>query len=112
LLLGLGITTVTWILVTLLTKPEDDKILLAFYQKVRPASWGWKSLLDRYPDQKQEQGQLPMEIGLMLVGSIMVYAALFATGFWIYGNTVGGSIATIIAAIGAVVIYKSWEKMK
>lgn len=112
LLLGVGITTVTWILVTLLTKPEDDKILLAFYQKVRPASWGWKSLLDRYPDQKQEQGQLPMEIGLMLVGSIMVYAALFAAGFWIYGNTVGGSIATIIAAIGAVVIFKSWEKMK
>nr|MBI1230419.1 Na+:solute symporter [Cytophagales bacterium] len=112
LLLGVGITTITWILVTLLTKPEDDKILLAFYQKVRPASWGWKSLLDRYPDQKQEQGQLPMEIGLMLVGSIMVYAALFATGFWIYGNTVGGSIATIIAAIGAVVIFKSWEKMK
>lgn len=112
LLLGVSITTVTWILVTLFTKPEDDKVLLAFYQKVRPASWGWNSLLKRYPEQKAEQGQLPMEIGLMLIGSIMVYAALFATGFWIYGNVLGGSVATIVAITGAVLIFKSWNKMR
>jgi SSS family solute:Na+ symporter len=112
LLIGVSITTVTWILVTLFTKPEDDKVLLAFYQKVRPASWGWKSLLDRYPEQKAEQGQLPMEIGLMLIGSIMVYAALFATGFWIYGNILGGTIATIVAISGAILIVRSWNKMK
>jgi len=112
LLLGVSITTITWILVTLLTKPEDDKILLAFYQKVRPASWGWKKLLDRYPEQKAEQGQLPLEIGLMLIGSIMVYAALFATGFWIYGNVLGGSIATLVAIAGAILIFRSWNKMR
>jgi solute:Na+ symporter, SSS family len=112
LLIGVSITTITWILVTLFTKPEDDQILLAFYQKVRPASWGWKAILDRYPEQKAEQGQLPMEIGLMLIGSIMVYAALFATGFWIYGNTLGGSVATIIAIAGAFIILRSWKKMK
>ncbi|WP_209331038.1 sodium:solute symporter family protein [Lunatimonas salinarum] len=112
LLLGVSITTITWILVTLLTKPEKDEVLLAFYQKVRPAAYGWKKLLDRYPDQQAEPGQLPMEIGLMLVGSIMVYAALFSAGFWIYGNTVGGVIAGVIALIGAVTVIKGWKKMK
>lgn len=112
LLYGVGITTVGWILVTLFTQPEKDAILLSFYQKVRPAAFGWKKLLDRYPDEKQEQGQLPMEIGLMLVGSVMVYATLFAVGFWIYGNVVSASIATVIAIVGGIIIIKSWKKMR
>ena len=111
LLFGVGITTVGWVLVTLFTKPENDEILLSFYRKVRPASFGWKKLLDRYPNEKQEQGQLPMEIGLMLVGSVMVYAALFAVGFWIYGNVIPASIATIVAIIGGAIIIKSWKKL-
>lgn len=111
LLYGVGITTVGWVLVTLFTKPENDEILLSFYRKVRPASFGWKKLLDRYPNEKQEQGQLPMEIGLMLVGSVMVYAALFAVGFWIYGNILPAIIATVVATIGGVIIIKSWKKL-
>jgi solute:Na+ symporter, SSS family len=112
LVFGVTITTITWVTVTLLTKPEDEKILLAFYQKVRPASWGWKKLLAKYPEQKEEVGQLPMEIGLMLIASIMVYAALFAAGFWIYGQVLPASIATVIAAVGGVLVFKGWKKMK
>lgn len=111
LLYGVGITTVGWVSVTLFTKPEKDEILLSFYRKVRPASFGWKKLLDRYPNEKQEQGQLPMEIGLMLVGSVMVYSALFAVGFWIYGNAIPASIATVVAIIGGAIIIKSWKKL-
>jgi Na+/proline symporter len=111
LLYGVGITTVGWVLVTLFTKPENDEILLSFYRKVRPASFGWKKLLDRYPNEKQEQGQLPMEIGLMLVGSVMVYAALFAVGFWIYGNILPAIIATVVATVGGAIIIKSWKKL-
>lgn len=112
LLYGVGITTIGWILVTIFTQPEKDAILLSFYRKVRPAAFGWKKLLDRYPAEKQEQGQLPMEIGLMLVGSVMVYATLFAVGFWIYGNVVSASIATVIAIVGGIIIIKSWKKMR
>ncbi|MCH6234069.1 sodium:solute symporter family protein [Cognataquiflexum rubidum] len=111
LLYGVGITTIGWVLVTLFTKPENDEILLSFYRKVGPASFGWKKLLDRYPNEKQEQGQLPMEIGLMLVGSVMVYAALFAVGFWIYGNVLPAIIATVVATIGGAIIIKSWKKL-
>lgn len=112
LLYGVGVTTIGWILVTIFTQPEKDAILLSFYRKVRPAAFGWKKLLDRYPAEKQEQGQLPMEIGLMLVGSVMVYATLFAVGFWIYGNVVSASIATVIAMVGGIIIIKSWNKMR
>jgi len=112
LLFGVSITTITWVSVTLLTKPEDDKVLIAFYKKVRPASYGWKKLLGKYPEVKEEVGQLPMEIGLMLIASIMVFSALFGVGFWIYGETLPAIIATIITLAGGFLVYKGWKKMK
>jgi Na+/proline symporter len=67
LVYSVSITTVGWLLVTFLTQPEKDEVLLSFYRKVQPASLGWKKVLDRYPAEKQEKGRLGMEIGLMLV---------------------------------------------
>lgn len=111
ILVGVSLTTFVWVAVTLLTKPEKDTILLSFYRKVKPAAFGWKPLLNRYPEEQQEPGRLPTEVGLMLIGSIMVYAALFAVGFWIYSMTTYAIIATIIAAIGGIVIIKSWKSL-
>ena len=112
LLIGVGITTASWLLVTFLTAPEKDEVLLAFYRKVRPAAYGWNSLLKRYPTEVAEPGRLPMEIGLMLIASVMVYSTVFATGYWIYGNILPAVITTVIAVIGGVIIIKSWSRMK
>jgi SSS family solute:Na+ symporter len=112
LLVGVGITTASWLLVTLLTAPEKDEVLLSFYRKVRPAAYGWNSLLKRYPNELAETGKLPMEIGLMLVASLMVYSTVFATGYWIYGNTVPAVITTAVSIIGGVVLFKAWSKLK
>ena len=111
LVYSVSITTVGWLLVTFLTQPEKDEILLSFYRKVRPASMGWKAVLDRYPQEKQEEGQLGKEIGLMMVGTGMVYAALFSTGFYIYGQLMEGSIAAVIAVVGGIIIIRSWKKL-
>ena len=111
LVYSVSITTFGWLLVTFLTQPEKDEVLLSFYRKVTPAAFGWKKVLDRYPNEKQEIGQLPKEIGLMVVGSVMVYAALFSTGFFIYGNTLGGTIGAIIALVGGGIVLKSWKKL-
>lgn len=111
LLYSVSITTVGWLLVTFLTQPEKDEILLSFYRKVTPAAYGWKKVLDRYPAEKQEQGQLPKEIGLMVTGTVMVYAALFSTGFFIYGNLLPGFIAAGIAILGGVIIISAWKKL-
>ena len=112
LLYGVGLTTAVWVLVTLFTRPEKDEVLLSFYRKVKPAAFGWKNLLNKYPEERQEQGQLPMEIGLMLTGSIMVYAALFSVGFWIYGNVLAASVATVVALVGGGIIITKWKKIK
>ena len=111
LVYSVSITTIGWVLVTFLTKPEKDEVLLSFYRKVSPAAFGWKKVLDRYPAERQVQGTLPKEIGLMLVGTVMVYSALFSTGFFIYGNVVAGSIAAVIAIVGGIVILKAWKNL-
>jgi Na+/proline symporter len=112
LVYSVAVTTIGWLIVTFATKPENDAILLSFYRKVQPASFGWKKVLDRYPSEKEEIGQLPKEIGLMLVGTVMIYAALFATGFFIYGNMNYGTIATIVALTGGFIIIKSWKNLR
>ena len=111
LVYSVSITTVGWLIVTFLTQPEKDEVLLSFYRKVQPASLGWKAVLDRFPAEKQEKGRLGMEIGLMLVGTGMVYAALFSTGFFIYGEIAQGVIAGAIAIAGGLFILLSWKKL-
>ena len=112
LVYSVSITTIGWLLVTFLTQPEKDEILLSFYRKVTPAAYGWKKVLDRYPAEKQEQGRLPKEIGLMVTGTVMVYAALFSTGFFIYGNMIPGFISAVIALAGGFVIISAWKNLK
>lgn len=112
LLIGVAITTIAWLTVTLLTRPEKNSVLRGFYELVKPASRGWRTFLSHNPDIKPERGQLPFEIGLMILGCITVYCALFATGFWLYGNVSAAIITTVIALAGGLGIIFSWSKMK
>ncbi len=112
LLIGVGITTASWLAVTFLTRPEEDRVLKSFYEHVGPASLGWKPVLQRNPEISEEKGQLPFEIMLMVTGCFTIYAALFATGYWIYGNTIPGAIATLVAIAGSVIILKNAKKLK
>ena len=41
LLWGVGITTFSWVLVTLITRPTDDDTMRAFYHKITPYGSGW-----------------------------------------------------------------------
>ena len=38
------VTTIAWVIVTFLTKPEPDNILLKFYRHVRPHAAGWNRI--------------------------------------------------------------------
>ena len=112
LLLGVTITTISWLTVTLLTQPESNEVLVRFYEKVRPSSIGWKQVLKNNPSVTEEMGQLPFEIMLMVVGSFTVYGALFCIGFWLYGNLISALVAGIIAVSGSIFLIKNWGKLK
>lgn len=111
LLIGIGITTVAWVTVTFMTRPESDTVLTKFYEKIGPAEAGWKPVLSRNPWLTPVKGQLPFEISLMVTGCFTVYAALFATGYWLYGNTVPALVATAVATAGALILLRNSRKL-
>jgi len=112
LLIGVGITTAAWLAVTFMTRPETDEVLTRFYTRIGPSSFGWKPVLDRNPHIVEDKGQLPFEIMLMVTGCFTIYSALFATGYWIYGNTIPAFIATFVAVAGSAIIIRNAPKLK
>ncbi|MDO5554910.1 MAG: sodium:solute symporter family protein [Planctomycetia bacterium] len=110
LILAVGITTVGWIVVTLLTPPVEKQTLRAFLKRSRAGGPGWKRVIDeaaRDGDPIPEDCQkwsVPSGIFCSVVGCTAVYAALFGTGCFIYGNTVAGSILTAVFVVGMLVL--------
>ncbi len=105
ILVGVGLTTLSWLLVTLLTPAESQSALVRFYLKVKPASRGWKKVIDQgladgtIKESEIARGNLPIQIVAMLIGCILVYSLLFGIGSLLYGYTSRG---LIILAIGAL----------
>ena len=118
LISSVGITTLGWILVTLFTRPTESKTLVSFYKLIRPAQVGWQPVIDQaLAEGKMEEGvvqggRLPLQIMGMLIGCLVVYSALFATGFFIYGNMVNAWLATAISLGGSVALFKIWNSLQ
>ena len=117
LVIGVGITTFSWIFITFVTRPTDEKTLRSFYQLIGPGGPGWKAVLDRAKAENDPIGDsdrksgLPMGILCMFLGSVAVYAAVFATGYWIYGNYTPAIILTIAGAIASILLIKVWSRL-
>jgi Na+/proline symporter len=117
LIIGVGITTISWLTVTFITKPADEKTLRSFYRLARPGGPGWKVVLQRAEsdndpiDESGKRWDLPAGILCMVFGCLAVYSALFATGFWIYANRVPAVILTVTAIVSAALLVKAWTKL-
>ena len=114
LVAGILITTVTWLVVTYLTRPEEEDTLKNFVKLTRPGGRGWKNINAKLlaEGDKPIESQLALEILCMVMGVFTVYGALFATGLWIYGQITGAVISSIFTAIGAIILFKVFGKLK
>ena len=95
LIWGSLLTTLVWVAATYLTPPESDKTLNAFVEKVNPGGPGWKRWATAT---EATPWPVPRGILSMVLGCTGVYAALIATGSWLYGD---GSMAMILVAVAA-----------
>lgn len=117
LILGVGITTASWIFVTLITVPSSQDTLLRFFKLIQPSPTGWKPVVDKgissgeLDSNEIIPGKLPNQILGMFLGCALVYAALFASGYWIYGNFVPAIICTLFAAVSGYLMLKNWDKI-
>ena len=118
LIIGVGATTLTWVLATFITRPTEEKTLRNFYSLIQPSGPGWKAVLQRAEadgmpvDGAEEKWDLPQGILCMVLGCLAVYAILFAIGSWIYLRYTQAAILTVVAVVSTVLLLKSWGKLR
>lgn len=111
-------TTVIWVAVTLLTPPEKSEVLYRFYRKTKPGGPGWSRVLQQAEaaGQSLETGNpkwtVPSGLLAMLLGCVLVYSCMFATGNWIYGNTGLALGLTAVAGVSGYLLKKTWDRIK
>jgi len=117
LVLGVAITTVSWVVVTLLTSPSDKSTLNEFYKITQPGGPGWNKVVSDAKndgidlDTEKRAWNVPTGILCMLVGSVGIYGALFSTGYFIYGEYLEGSILFTVTILAFIILRKLMKKL-
>lgn len=115
--IGAVLTTIIWVIATFMTKPTDDATLRSFYQKIKPGGGGWDAVINKAKDEGVDislgqKSNLPIELLAFVIGCIMVYAALFATGHIIYGNLMTGLGLAGVSLVSALFIMNAFGKIR
>lgn len=91
-------TTVVWLVVTFITKPEDDKTLSHFYNKVRPmGSWGKFT-------QQANVGKPGYLVVCWISSIVMIYSTLFFIGKLIFKEYTEAGIYAAVIVVAFIVL--------
>lgn len=112
------VTTAIWLTATFMTQPESKEVLRSFYKHIQPGGPGWSKVVnDARTDNVEikntkEKWSVPAGISAMLLGCVLIYSLMFATGYWIYGRTTSALIISAIALVSGLLLIRAWNKMK
>ena len=118
LIIGVSITTFSWVVVTLITQPEDQETLRSFYKKIQPGGFGWKKVVDQAAKDgvniigKKEAWDVPNGIICMILGSMFIYSILFSIGYFIYAKYMFAFLLLFVSVISLFFLQKAWRKLK
>jgi hypothetical protein len=105
LLIGIAITTVSWIAAAFLGPQTDEAVLLKFYEKVRPFGPGWRHIKAMASVAEVEGDNIPLALIGWTMGCTMIWSALFTVGNFLYGrNNYALILGGIFAISGFIVI--------
>ena len=118
LILGVAITTFSWILITYLTPEEDKEVLRDFYKKIQPGGKGWKKVVDQAKDDgidligKKEAWDVPTGILCMVLGCFFIYSILFSIGYLLYSEYTFAIILLTVSIVSLFFLQKAWKRLK
>jgi len=98
MLVTTALTTLVWVTVTLLTRPEPRVTLQNFYDRVRPAAMGWRSFA---PESTRTETTLRWNFFHWITASAMVYLMLFGFGKVLFGHP---ALGVAMVAAGAALL--------
>ena len=105
MIITVGITTVVWLGVTMMTAPESNETLVAFFRRTRPSLGGWKPIAALAPDVQVTQDGM---VNLLdwFCGCVLIYGTLFGVGKILLKETALGLGMLGAAAVAGYVIYR------
>lgn len=113
------LTSLTWIIVTLVTQPVDEEVLRSFYKRIRPGGPGWKRVVDRASAENIElikeenlKWDVPTGILCMILGTMAIYSLLFTIGNLLYGNYSSALFLGVVATISGLLLARYWHKLR
>jgi len=112
------VTTIIWLAATFITQAESKKVLQNFYKKIQPGGPGWNKVINDAKEDNveivntEEKWSVPSGIAAMLLGCVLIYTCMFATGYWIYGDHTLALWLTGIAIVSGILLAKAWNRMK
>ncbi len=111
MIVTVGITTVVWVVVTMLTRPEPIDKLVAFYRRVRPEGPGWNRIAAQAElSAVHAQGSLSLQIFNWILGCALIYGSLFGIGKLIFKEWGAGAIYLLIAISAGVLISRNLSR--
>lgn len=110
MLITVGMTTVVWLAVTFLTRPESDATLDRFYRQVRPGGPGWRGVAGRlgFGDDRIPGGALSWVN--WVAGITAVYMSVFALGAFLTGSPGRGLLYGGVAIAAFSLIYRNLRR--
>jgi Na+/proline symporter len=109
LVIGVGVTTLVWLVVTWATDPTDRETLQAFYDRIRPLGRGWRSVVQ--VDEGRIEGSAAPALACWVLGCVVVYAALFGTGYMLYGRGGLGGLFLGASALAALGLFRTLPRV-
>jgi len=97
LIIGVAITTLGWIIVTLLTQPTDKNTLDKFNELIF--------------DSESKFHNIGYKILAFFLGVIGTYSFLFSTGYFIYGETTLALSLAVLTLVCGLLLIKNWKKI-
>jgi len=103
-------SSLVWLVVTFLTKPEREEKLKSFYSRVHPGGAGWKRIAGLMPEVKGDSGYKYLFIN-WAAGCILVIFTLFGFGKIIFGELGKGFLFIAIGLVAGSIIYFNMKKI-
>jgi len=111
MLVTVGITTVVWITVTVLTRAEPVEKLVSFYRRVQPEGPGWNGIAaEAGMSASHAQGNLSLQFVNWILGCALIYGSLFGIGKLIFKEWATAAILLLIAIAAGVLISRNLSR--
>ena len=110
MLVTVAVSTVVWLGVTFATKPEPDRVLEAFYRRVRPGGPGWAVVSERAGFGRESIPGGALAWTNWIAGIVAVYSTLFGIGKIVLGSLLEGLVMLAIAVVAFSWIARSFRE--